>query len=272
MAGHTKGGALRRLTIVLLLVAVLVLLHRFAGASELVAPSTLLAFGFVVLASYAIGQLVEVVRLPHITGYLLAGMVLGPSFAVARRTIYRCVFAMCLLAALVLACPALPLPTSLVALAALAASIVIPVHGQQAFNWPRWWEAYSTVLVAMLVVGLLTARRGRWGVGYFAGLTILAGYSRLLREEVVVTTHGGLGALLLTLLVSWLAARWPVRSPAAAAAIWPVLRRTVIVGALFYAGLAALSIASAPPPSAAAFNCLARPLTVTPSGRYLRAT
>ena len=41
----------------------------------------MLAFGFVVLASYTIGGLVGQIRLPHITGYLIAGLVFGPSFA-----------------------------------------------------------------------------------------------------------------------------------------------------------------------------------------------
>ncbi len=78
---HAKGSSGRRLAIVLLLVGVLSLLHHFTAVGPTGAPSTLLAFGFVVLASYAVGQLVEVIKLPHITGYLLAGVVLGPSFA-----------------------------------------------------------------------------------------------------------------------------------------------------------------------------------------------
>ena len=44
-------------------------------------PSGMLAFGFVVLASYTIGGLVGQIRLPHITGYLIAGLVFGPSLA-----------------------------------------------------------------------------------------------------------------------------------------------------------------------------------------------
>lgn len=78
---HADGATGRRLAIVVLLVGVLTLLHHFAAVRDQAAGATLLAFGFVVLASYAIGQLVEVVKLPHITGYLLAGVVLGPSFA-----------------------------------------------------------------------------------------------------------------------------------------------------------------------------------------------
>ncbi|MFW6051745.1 MAG: cation:proton antiporter [Myxococcota bacterium] len=76
---HT-GGGLRQLAIVAVLVGALMLLHRFAVPSQApFDPTVMLAFGFVVLASYTIGQLAEVLRLPHITGYLLAGVAFGPS-------------------------------------------------------------------------------------------------------------------------------------------------------------------------------------------------
>jgi len=77
------GAVLRQLGIIGLLVGALLLLHRFAVPPEGAGfdPTGLLAFGFVVLASYTIGELTMVVRLPHITGYLLAGVALGPSVA-----------------------------------------------------------------------------------------------------------------------------------------------------------------------------------------------
>ncbi len=61
----------------------MIALHRF-GSSETVShidPTAMLALGFVILASFTIGALVDVIRLPHITGYLLAGMFFGPSIA-----------------------------------------------------------------------------------------------------------------------------------------------------------------------------------------------
>ena len=72
---------LRKGLIVAVLVGGLVLLHRFAGTPHGADPRGLLALGFVVLAAYTIGELAEVLKLPHITGYLLAGFVLGPSVA-----------------------------------------------------------------------------------------------------------------------------------------------------------------------------------------------
>ena len=163
----------------------------------------------------------------------------GEQFKVDKRTIYQIVFGLCVLAGLVSICPTLPLPVSFGALAALAASILIPVDGRNAFDWPRWWEAYSAVLVGMLVVGLVTARRSRWRPLYFVGLTILASCSRLLREEVVVTAYAALSAFVATMLALWLVARWRERSPSVAAAIWRLLRRCVVVGAVFCLGLAA---------------------------------
>jgi Kef-type K+ transport system membrane component KefB len=78
---HTGyGGGLRQIGIIALLVGALMLLHRFAVPPETgFDPTAMLAFGFVVLASYAVGQLAEALRLPHITGYLIAGVLLGPS-------------------------------------------------------------------------------------------------------------------------------------------------------------------------------------------------
>ena len=42
-------------------------------------PTAMLALGFVVLACFTIGALVDVIKLPHITGYLVAGILFGPS-------------------------------------------------------------------------------------------------------------------------------------------------------------------------------------------------
>ncbi|RME24211.1 MAG: hypothetical protein D6798_11720, partial [Deltaproteobacteria bacterium] len=47
------------------------------GAS---AAFTLVSFGFILLAAYTLGALAEKIHLPHITGYLLAGVACGPHF------------------------------------------------------------------------------------------------------------------------------------------------------------------------------------------------
>ena len=81
--GHHEGRSLLQLVIVVALVVVLIFLHQWAGTAMVgdLDPTGMLALGFVVLGSYTIGQLAEVVRLPHITGYLLAGLFFGPSIA-----------------------------------------------------------------------------------------------------------------------------------------------------------------------------------------------
>ncbi len=80
---HDEGATLRQLVIVSILVGALVLLHKFGSPNSAgnFDPTAMLALGFVILASFTIGHLVDVIRLPHITGYLLAGMVFGPSIA-----------------------------------------------------------------------------------------------------------------------------------------------------------------------------------------------
>ncbi len=84
--GHGHGGegaTFRQLVIVLALVAGMIGLHFLAVESDerTFDPTAMLALGFVVLASFTIGALVDVIKLPHITGYLIAGMLFGPSIA-----------------------------------------------------------------------------------------------------------------------------------------------------------------------------------------------
>ena len=90
MAGssRSKGNPFVQAGIVLALVAGMVILYRLTGDKSLLEqprgePGTiaLVAFGFVVLASFTIGRFVDVIRLPHITGYLLAGMLFGEAVA-----------------------------------------------------------------------------------------------------------------------------------------------------------------------------------------------
>lgn len=77
-----KTDALTPATIVLILVAALYALYYFAGDPQTALdPRPMMALGFVVLASYAIGAGFDVIGLPHITGYIVAGIVFGPSLA-----------------------------------------------------------------------------------------------------------------------------------------------------------------------------------------------
>ena len=74
--------ARRQIAVIILLLFGMAALYQFEQfAQQEFDPSGMLAFGFIVLASYTIGGLVGQIRLPHITGYLIAGLVFGPSFA-----------------------------------------------------------------------------------------------------------------------------------------------------------------------------------------------
>ncbi len=75
----TATDQLRKGVIIALLVAAVVALYRFGPNPLGFDTRGLMVLGFVVLAAYTFGELVEIVRLPHITGYLLAGLLLGPS-------------------------------------------------------------------------------------------------------------------------------------------------------------------------------------------------
>ena len=72
---------LRKSAILVLLVVAMWLLHRFAVPGGTFDPRGLMALGFIILAAFTVGELVEVIGLPHITGYLMVGMLLGHSVA-----------------------------------------------------------------------------------------------------------------------------------------------------------------------------------------------
>ena len=86
---HASVDPLRKSVIVAVLVAALIGLHHFATPQGDFDPTGMLALGFVVLCSYTFGQLVDVIKLPHITGYLIAGVLLGPSVAEALPNAWR---------------------------------------------------------------------------------------------------------------------------------------------------------------------------------------
>ncbi len=75
------GSAMRRFAILAGLIAAVALLHFFATPAAGIDPTAMLALGFIVLASYSVGELGKNLKLPDITGYLFAGLLFGPSGA-----------------------------------------------------------------------------------------------------------------------------------------------------------------------------------------------
>lgn len=69
----------RKTIIIVCLFVGLLALYRYAETNTPPQAASLMALGFVVLAAFLIGEVVEVIKLPHITGYLLAGLCLGES-------------------------------------------------------------------------------------------------------------------------------------------------------------------------------------------------
>ena len=66
-----------RLAAVVLVVAAMVTLRRFAGSSD-DAHGTALALGFTLIVALAAGEFLRRFRLPRLTGYLLFGLLIGP--------------------------------------------------------------------------------------------------------------------------------------------------------------------------------------------------
>lgn len=68
---------MRRLVVLALLFGAMKLIEPLGRADA--APEALLTFGFLILAAYAAGELAAGFRLPKIVGYLVGGIVAGPS-------------------------------------------------------------------------------------------------------------------------------------------------------------------------------------------------
>ncbi len=73
---------LRKVLIVVALFWAMAQLGSFSALHDGDASSaiSMVAFGFIILAAYTLGKLAERIHLPHITGYLLAGVACGPHF------------------------------------------------------------------------------------------------------------------------------------------------------------------------------------------------
>ena len=86
-SGH-QVDYVRKGIIVLLLLGFVVFSHQYVIYEGDHDPRGLFALGFVILASYIIGELVELIKLPHITGYLLGGLFLGPSLGETLHKVF----------------------------------------------------------------------------------------------------------------------------------------------------------------------------------------
>lgn len=79
----SKGTGLRRLAVLIAALGLMLGLHllrldEWGGAGD---PLTLAAIGFVILASFTIGEAAAALGVPKVTGYIVAGMALGPSIS-----------------------------------------------------------------------------------------------------------------------------------------------------------------------------------------------
>lgn len=68
----------RRLIVIAFALALMLALRAVFGASAVGDRTALAAIGFVVLAAFTVGDMLKLVGLPRITGYILGGVVLGP--------------------------------------------------------------------------------------------------------------------------------------------------------------------------------------------------
>ena len=82
MAGHGRklslGEGLTKGLIVLLLFVLMLFLQAVHQPDEgLLNPVSMATFGFIILAAFTLGEILETVKLPHITAYLVTGILCG---------------------------------------------------------------------------------------------------------------------------------------------------------------------------------------------------
>ncbi len=70
---------LRKLSIIILLFAVFIFIQFIqVESTALVNPKTLVVLGFLILASFTLGEILSFIKLPKVIGYLLIGIIFGP--------------------------------------------------------------------------------------------------------------------------------------------------------------------------------------------------
>lgn len=72
-------SVLRRLTIITLLFAVILFVQTIQVENAAgINPRTLISLGFIILASFALGEIFSIIKLPRVIGYILIGILFGP--------------------------------------------------------------------------------------------------------------------------------------------------------------------------------------------------
>lgn len=71
---------LQRILVLILLLGIMFVIVHSSLLGESKAPSVTLVLGFMLLAAYCTGQVLEKIKLPKISGYIMAGLVFGPYF------------------------------------------------------------------------------------------------------------------------------------------------------------------------------------------------
>ena len=72
-------AVLRKLSIIILLFAVFIFIQFIqVESTAVVNAKTLVVLGFLILASFTLGEILSFIKLPKVIGYLLIGIIFGP--------------------------------------------------------------------------------------------------------------------------------------------------------------------------------------------------
>src|SRR5690606_15556135 len=76
--GRGRGASVKKVLVLCALLGAMLLVD-WLGPSQGSAAASLAGMGFVMLAAYAVAEIGTALSLPQVTGYILAGLALGPS-------------------------------------------------------------------------------------------------------------------------------------------------------------------------------------------------
>jgi hypothetical protein len=123
-----------------------------------------------------------------VSGTSLVGRaIFGPGFLVDDHTVYAAMLGLLLATAGLFVLPSVPLPIAAGALVALAWTGTVGPPGMTAFSGSLWGEAYSAILLCVLVAVAPFARFRLTDVLCVCGLGVILGFTQFLRQETTVS-------------------------------------------------------------------------------------
>ena len=115
--------------------------------------------------------------------------ILGNSYLVDDKTVYRIIYVFCAITAIVFLLPKVPLLLSLSGVAALATSITILPSTYNGFGIYLWGALYTVILIGMLLTTLVLDTKSSFLYIFAVALGLLASIAQFIRNEATIMAY-----------------------------------------------------------------------------------